>query len=325
MKKETVVLFDGESDFILPKNQKYDRRKGKSTFVGQDGVSEKEPSKPAVSTQPVPPQAAPTSSSGSVAVPTPPAGGKVDAPTPPAGVQGKAPVVIEQPPADTGDINKPINSDTPPSGGQTGSGTGSYTNYSVGKFSMPDPTSPNFCENVNEFILTNGGGIATPPEITAARAAIAKYCTGTPPANPDPGTGSPRTGGGNPPADTPPADTTPKDTPPADTPPADSGGWGLGKTPGGKLIIPKPEGLPTEPKVPKVDMPPVDETLGKPPDTTIIPLNIAPTGGGAMGGGGGGGGAEEEQPPVEQKKSYWWILFVAAAVAGGIYYYRRKK
>lgn len=36
-KKETVIVFDGEDAFINHRNVIYDKRKGKSTFVGQDG------------------------------------------------------------------------------------------------------------------------------------------------------------------------------------------------------------------------------------------------------------------------------------------------
>ena len=36
-KKESVLVFDGEDKFISPRNVIYDKRKGTSTFVGQDG------------------------------------------------------------------------------------------------------------------------------------------------------------------------------------------------------------------------------------------------------------------------------------------------
>lgn len=311
MKKETVVTFDGEDSFILPRNHSYNRRKGYAKFIGQDGTSQPEVTKKTESIQ----------DAGTKANPAPPPPAVT---APPDNTSGKAPIIVDQPPVGSGDITKPIDADMPPGGGQTGSGnTGSYTNYSVGKFSMPDPTSPNFCENVNEFILTNGGGIATPPEITAARAAIAKYCGDKPPASQDPGTGSPRTGGNPPGGDPPPADTPPADTPKGDEPVND-----LPKTPSGKTILPKPE-LPkvTKPKI-VVDVP-VIENLGLPIGTIpVVPVVTTDSviKGGAMGGGiGGGGGGGEEQPPiVEEKKSYWWIL-VVAAVVGGFYYYRSRK
>lgn len=304
MKKETVVTFDGEDSFILPRNHSFNRRKGYAEFVGQDGATQPEVTKKTDSVQGEPSKSTPT-------------------PPPPPASSGKAPIVVDNP-ADTGDVNKPVNPDVPPGGGQTGGGTsGSYTNYSVGKFNMPDPTSPNFCENVNEFILTNGGGIATPPEITAARAAIAKYCSDKPPVKQDPGTPTP-------PADTPKDDTPkgdiPKDnTPKDDTPKGDGSVNNLPKTPSGKTILPKPK-LPKEPKAPSIVTVPVIENLGLPIGTIPVVKTDAITGGGFGGGGGmGGGGGEEEKPPVvEQKKSYWWLLFVAAAVAGGIYYYRRR-
>lgn len=310
MKKETVVTFDGEDSFILPRNHSFNRRKGYAEFIGQDGVQQPEVTKKTDSVQDVGTKANPA--------PPPPA-----VTAPPDATTGKAPVIVEQPPTGVGDVTKPINSDLPPGGGQTGSGnTGSYTNYSVGKFSMPDPTSPNFCENVNEFILTNGGGIATPPEITAARAALAKYCGSKPPVSQDPGTGSPRTGGNPPGGDTPPADTPPTDTPKTDEPVNN-----LPKTPSGKTILPKPK-LPKEPKAPSIVTVPVVENLGLPigtiPVTPLVSTNSTPTGGGGGIGGGGGGGAEEQPPVVEEKKSYWWIL-VVAAVVGGFYYYRRRK
>lgn len=310
MKKETVVTFDGEDSFILPRNHSYNRRKGYAKLVGQDGTQQAEPTKKTDSEQSVAQKANPA--------PPPPA-----VTAPPDATTGKAPIIVEQPPTGVGDVTKPINADLPPGGGQTGSGnTGSYTNYSVGKFSMPDPTSPNFCENVQEFILTNGGGIATPPEITAARAAIAKYCGSQPPASQDPGTGSPRTGGNPPGGDTPPGDTPPKDTPPVDPPKGDDPIADLPRTPGGKLILPKPD-LPKEPKAPSIVTIPVIENLGLPIGTIPVVTTdsqIKSSGGGGIGGGGGA----EEQPVVEEKKSYWWLLFVAAAVAGGIYYYRRR-
>ena len=37
MKKETVIVFDGEDKFIAPKEKTYDKEKGVSNFVGQDG------------------------------------------------------------------------------------------------------------------------------------------------------------------------------------------------------------------------------------------------------------------------------------------------
>jgi hypothetical protein len=36
-KKETVIVFDGEDNFIAPKERTYDKEKGVSNFVGQDG------------------------------------------------------------------------------------------------------------------------------------------------------------------------------------------------------------------------------------------------------------------------------------------------
>lgn len=36
-KKETVIVFDGEDKFIAPKQKSYDKEKGTSNFVGQDG------------------------------------------------------------------------------------------------------------------------------------------------------------------------------------------------------------------------------------------------------------------------------------------------
>jgi len=316
-KKETVVLFDGESDFILPRSQKYDRRKGKSTFVAQDGSTQSGTSKTTDSTQ-----NNPAKTTGGDAVIPPPAGGVSNAPQPPAGGKAGGSVVLEPVGTNPSDFNNPVRSDLP-SGGQTGSGTG-YTNYSVGKFSMPDPTSPNFCENVNEFILTNGGGIATPPEITAARAALSKYCSNTPPSSGDPSTGSPRTGGNPPSGDNPPpsGDNPPPsgDTPPpsGDTPPSGTGG---------KIRLPKPEGLPKEPKAKVKENPVVEEDSETKKPLVVIEglgLPIGTNTGGGMPMGGGGGGGAEEQPIAEKKKSYWWILIVAAAI-GGIYYYRSRK
>lgn len=289
MKKETVVTFDGEDTFILPRNHSYNRRKGHAKFVGQDGTSDTDSTKKNVSVQSDAQKANPT--------PPPPA-----VTAPPAATQQRAAVIVEQPPSGVGDVTKPIDANLPPGGGQTGSGnTGSYTNYSVGKFSMPDPTTPNFCEIVQEFILTNGGGIASPPEITAARAAISKYCTNRPPQGGDPGTGTPK-------------NEEPKDDVPADDMPGGSGRKG---------DIPKPE-LPKEPKAPSIVTVPVIENLGLPIGTLPVVLSgsqITSSGGGI----GGGGGGEEEPPVIEEKKSYWWLLLVAAAVAGGIYYYRRRK
>jgi hypothetical protein len=36
-KKETVIVFDGEDNFIAPKERTYDKEKGVSNFIGQDG------------------------------------------------------------------------------------------------------------------------------------------------------------------------------------------------------------------------------------------------------------------------------------------------
>lgn len=42
-KKETVIVFDGEDKFIAPKERTFDKEKGVSNFVGQDGSVSSQP------------------------------------------------------------------------------------------------------------------------------------------------------------------------------------------------------------------------------------------------------------------------------------------
>lgn len=150
-KKETVIVFDGEDSFINHRNVIYDKRKGKSTFVGQDGsVSATPPEtksqEPKPDDKPVGPTKTIDDGSGT--------GPKDGGPSNP-------------PPKDTG------------------------IGYNRGNFLMPDPNDPAFCDKIQMFILTNGNGTATAEEIMSAHRAFQNYCAKKPdPSDTGGGTGT---------------------------------------------------------------------------------------------------------------------------------------
>jgi hypothetical protein len=128
MKKESVVVFNGEDKFIVPRNKVYNMKSGKTEFVGQNGVKDENVTPP-TATDPTPP-----------------------------------------PPPPTGVIEDPDKGTNPPR--QYG--------YSSGKFQMPDPTNPEFCQIVQEYITQRGHGSASPEDIMSAYNAFKKYCNSEP-------------------------------------------------------------------------------------------------------------------------------------------------
>jgi hypothetical protein len=155
MKKESVVVFSGEDQFILPRNKVYNMKSGKTEFVGQNGVKDENVTPPTATD-----------------------------PTPPA-------------PPPTGVVEDPDKGTNPPR--QYG--------YSSGKFQMPDPTNPEFCGIVQEYITNRGHGSASPEDIMSAYNAFKKYCNSEP---------TPPYGGDQPP----PKDNKPQE-PPKDEPKPD--------------------------------------------------------------------------------------------------------
>jgi len=151
MKKESVVVFSGEDQFILPRNKVYNMKSGKTEFVGQNGVKDENVTPPTATD-----------------------------PTPPA-------------PPPTGVVEDPDKGTNPPR--QYG--------YSTGKFQMPDPTNPEFCGIVQEYITNRGHGSASPEDIMSAYNAFKKYCNSEP---------TPPYGGEQPP----PKDNKPKEDPKED-------------------------------------------------------------------------------------------------------------
>lgn len=168
--------------------------------------------------------------------------------------------------------------------------------YSSGKFQMPDPTNPEFCGIVQEYISSRGQGSASPEEVMSAYNAFRKYCVSEP---------TPPYGGEQPPKDKPSDDTKPKDDKPKD------GDVNMKD----KLREIKPE-IPTPPKQ--------DVVIPALVSTPLITPDLGMPLGGRGGAGGGGGGGEEEAKPQEKKKSYWWLLIVAAGIGAYIYYKRKK-
>jgi len=140
--KESVIVFDGESSFISPRNVIYDKRKGKSSFVGQDGsvasTPDAKPQEPKPDDKPVGPT-------------------KTIRDTTDTGPS----------PSDGGPVN-------PSDGKSTGIG------YSRGNFLMPDPNDPAFCDKIQMFIVTNGNGTASAEEIMSAHKAFQNYCKKVP-------------------------------------------------------------------------------------------------------------------------------------------------
>ena len=155
MKKESVVVFNGEDQFILPRNKVYNMKSGKTEFVGQNGVKD-EGVTPPTATDPTP--------------------------TPP-----KPTEIAENP-------DKGTNPPKP-------------YGYSSGKFQMPDPTNPQFCQIVQEYITNRGQGSASPDDVMSAYNAFKKYCNSEP---------TPPYGGELPPKDNPKDDTKKPEQP---TPP----------------------------------------------------------------------------------------------------------
>lgn len=57
MKKESVVVFNGEDQFILPRNKVYNMKSGKTEYVGQNGVKDEGVTPPtATDPRPTPPK-----------------------------------------------------------------------------------------------------------------------------------------------------------------------------------------------------------------------------------------------------------------------------
>jgi hypothetical protein len=103
VRKQSVVVFDGEDKFIKPRSVSYDLKAGKSEYVGlmEEQITEKPNERPA---------------------------------------------------------------DAPPYG------------YNTGTFVMPDPSDPEFCNKVKQYINTRGNGTATPDAIMSAYNAFNRFC-----------------------------------------------------------------------------------------------------------------------------------------------------
>jgi len=260
--KETVVVFDGEDEFISHKAEVYDKKKGKAKFANAVG-------------------------------------------------------------------NKAVNQIS-----------NEYQENGLGKFQFPSPKDPEFCSIVQNFVRTNGMGIATPDEIVNANELLRVHCT----------------------------DAAPKDNKPADTPadrPKDEidpkllqieyPNWdsldcatleseinrfkNFARTINNAEIvsainaeIQKGEAINSikctvkKPADKPADKPPIDGGSDSPPPSDsrvgspalpFVPIDV-PSLGQPVSGGGGGGGAEDKK-----SKKYNWLL-ILLLVAGGLYLASKK-